>query len=371
MNKSSLSKIIELRHELHMHPELSGNEKETKRRLMEFLSENTKLQLTDRGSWFYAEYHPEESRGSIAFRADMDAIKVYETTNLPYCSVNKGVAHKCGHDGHSCGLAAFAMEIDETGADKDIYFIFQHAEESGEGGEPCSALIEEKNIEEVYAIHNFPGIPFGTLGIRKGTICCASKGMIIHFTGASAHASQPENGRNPAKAISRLVLELDRIADPERYTGLILATVVQVDIGERAFGVAAHEGNLLLTIRGQHEKEMNTMQAEIESFAKKVAEEDGLTVEFSFDEEFPETYCHSESIDKIKSIAEENQWAVFEMENPIRSSEDFGWYTKKTKGAMIWLGAGENWPPIHSEDFDFNDNLIEKISEIFGTILRK
>lgn len=371
MDKENLNKVIELRHELHMHPELSNDETETKKKLMSFISENTRLKITDCGKWFYAEYHPEKSRGNIAFRADMDAIRVYETTELPYRSVNRGVAHKCGHDGHSSALAAFAMEIDKNGADKDVYFIFQHAEESGEGGEPCSALITEKNIEEVYAIHNFPGIPFETLAIREGTICCASKGMEIHFTGASAHASQPEKGKNPAKAISRLVLELDNIADPKRYTGLILATVVQVDIGERAFGVAAHEGSLLLTIRGQHETEMNAMQAEIEDYAKKVAEKDGISVDFSFTEEFPETYCHKESVDKIKAIADMNGWNVYEMENPIRSSEDFGWYTKKTKGAMIWLGAGETWPPIHSEAFDFNDKLIERINDIFLEILKK
>ena len=371
MNKEVLEKVIALRHDLHRHPELSGNEKETKKRLMNFLKENTELKITDRGKWFYAEYHPERSRGSIAFRADMDALPVTETTDLPYRSENAGIAHKCGHDGHSSALAAFVLETGEKGADKDVYFIFQHGEETGEGGYPCSSLIEEKNIDEVYAIHNFPGVPFGTLAIREGTICCASKGMEIHFTGASAHASQPEKGRNPARAVSRLVLELDKIADPTRYTGLILATVIQIDLGERAFGVAAHEGSLLLTIRGQHEDEMNMMENEIKKFAEKVAEDDGLDVEFSYAEEFPETYCHKESVEKIKEIAAEEGWNVCEMENPIRSSEDFGWYTKKTKGAMIWLGAGENWPPIHSAEFDFNDRLIEKTDEIFRKILEK
>lgn len=371
MNKNTLEKVTELRHYLHRHPELSCCEKETKKTLMNFLEENTDLKLTDRGDWFYAEYHPENSRGSIAFRADMDAIRVNETTDLPYRSENPGVAHKCGHDGHSSALAAFAMETEEKGADKDVYFIFQHAEENGVGGYPCSMLLEEKNIDEVYAIHNFPGVEYGTLAIREGTICCASKGMEIHFTGTSAHASQPEKGKNPAEAISRLVLELGKIADPERYTGLILATVVQVDLGERAFGVAAHEGSLLLTIRGQHEKEMDAMEGEIRAFAEKMAEEYGLELEFLFTEEFPETYCHRESVDKIREIAEEQGWKTYEMENPIRSSEDFGWYTKKTKGAMIWLGAGESWPPIHSEDFDFNDGLLEIINNIFRNILEK
>lgn len=366
-----LSQIIQLRHDLHKHPELSNEEHETKKRLMNFLEEKTTLQMTDMGSWFYAEYHPEaRSKGTVAFRADFDAIKVLEETPLPYKSVNKGVSHKCGHDGHSAALAALAMSVEEQGADKDVYFIFQHAEETGDGGEPCSALIEEKQIQEVYAIHNFPGQPFGSLGIREGTICCASKGMEIIFTGTSAHASQPEMGKNPSFAISATVTALQEIAEPSKYKGLTLATVVQVDVGERAFGVAAHKGKLLMTIRGQHEEEMNALQAQIEEFAMAQAGKYDLGIELNYYDVFPETYNHPESIEKIRALAKEHGWTVNEMKNPIRSSEDFGYYLKKAPGAMIWLGAGEDWPPIHAEDFDYNDKLIAVTLEIFHGLLR-
>lgn len=388
MNSDILDKAVRLRHQLHTHPELSGEEKETKAALMAYLRENTGLEVEDRGLWFYAVYTPDRNipagadgpvpgrgasspaRGPIAFRADFDAIKVLEETPLPYASVNRGTAHKCGHDGHSAALAAFAEDVDRQGADRQIYFIFQHGEETGIGGRPCAELIEEKGIEEVYGVHNFPGAPFGSLGIRTGTINCASKGMEIIFTGASAHASQPEMGRNPAKAVSRTVLELDHIADPFRYSGLILATVVQIDVGERAFGVAAHRGSLLLTIRGQKEEELDAMQKEIESFAAARAEEDGLGVQFRFYDEFPETANHRESVEKLKRIAEQQGWPVNEMADPIRSSEDFGYYLKKAPGALIWLGAGEDWPPIHSEEFDYNDRLIARTAELFWALVR-
>ena len=97
MKQENLNKVIELRHALHRHPELSGQESETKKRLMAFLQENTNLTITDCGQWFYAEYHPEKPADELApmaFRADFDAIKVLEETPLPYCSVNPGVAHK-------------------------------------------------------------------------------------------------------------------------------------------------------------------------------------------------------------------------------------------------------------------------------------
>ncbi|MBO5461662.1 MAG: amidohydrolase [Ruminococcus sp.] len=371
MKNDIVRDAINLRHELHQYPELSGEEIQTKRLLMQFLKEKTKLNIVDRGKWFYAEYIPEENiSDSIAFRADFDAIPVLEIGNLPYASKNPGVAHKCGHDGHSAALAAFAMEVDQNREkyQKRIYFIFQYGEETGIGGAPCAELITEKEIKEVYAIHNFPGYPLGAFVLREGTINCASKGMELIFTGRPAHASQPEKGKNPAGTISRLVLELENIANPKKYTGLILATVVQIDVGERAFGVAAHKGRLLLTIRGQHEDEMLRMQKEIEETASRLASQEGLEAEFRFCDEFPETYNHKENIGKLKKIAEENGWPVVMLEAPIRSSEDFGYYLKKAPGALLWLGAGEERPPIHSQEFDYNDELIWRSVEIFQKI---
>lgn len=371
MKQELLEKAIALRHELHRYPELSEKEVRTKKILMEFIKVNTDLQVVDRGQWFYAVYEPKKKseKGRIAFRADMDAISVFEDSNLPYASENPGVAHKCGHDGHSAALAAFAMELSETGTDREVYLIFQHAEENGAGGKVCAQLIEEKQIETVYALHNFPGFEEGALLLREGTINCASMGMELTFTGVSAHASQPEKGRNPAAVISRLVLELEKMAAPECHEGLILATVVQVDIGERAFGVAAHKGKLLLTIRGQIEDEMNALRDRIENFAKEQAQQYGLLLETAYHDVFPETYNHGESIEKIRNIADEKGWKTQTLENPIRSSEDFGWYLKKASGALVWMGAGMECTPIHSAEFDYNDNLIERSVLFFQSLL--
>ena len=369
MQEETLRKVIELRHDLHQHPCLSGQEADTKGRLMAFLRANTALELVDRGAWFYAAYHPAAPVGSIALRADMDALPIRETTDLPYRSVNEGVAHKCGHDGHSAALAGLCLELDRKGCGKDVYCIFQHAEETGAGGADCARLLTEKHIDEVYGLHSLPSVKFPYLGLRDGTICCASKGMELRFTGVSAHASQPEKGRNPARAIGRLVLELEHIADPARYTGLILATVVAIDLGERAYGIAAHEGSLCLTIRGQHEAELLAMQRELEAFALACAEEDGLRLSVSFTEVFPETYNHPESVDKLRRLAKANGMPVHELPEPIRSSEDFGWYTKAAPGAMVWIGAGEDHPPLHSADFDFNDALIPHIVTFFERLI--
>ncbi len=372
MNKEIFVKALNLRHKLHQYPELSGEEIETKKRIRDFLRGNTNLEVVDKGDWVYAKYTAaKQPAKSIAFRADFDAIKVEEKNDLPYASVNKGVSHKCGHDGHTAALAAFAMDVDAKGCDSNVYFIFQHGEETGIGGKVCADLIEEEGIEAVYAVHNWPGAPFGSLGIREGTINCASKGMELHLIGKPAHASYPEVGISPAGAISRIVLSLGEMVKSEAYKGLVLATVIQVDIGERAFGVAAHEGRLLLTIRGEYEKELLMLQEEILKLTKSEVEKEGLEWEVSFYDEFPETYNAPEAIAKLKEIAMERDWPLNEMTDPIRASEDFGYYLKKAPGALIWLGAGENWPHIHSEAFDYNDGLIEKTVELFWELQKR
>lgn len=371
MNKDIFVKALNLRRKIHQYPELSGEEVETKKRIRDFLKENTNLEVVDRGAWVYAKYTaPVQPAKSMAFRADFDAIKVNEENDLHYASVNKGVSHKCGHDGHTAALAAFAMEVDEQGCDCNVYFIFQHGEETGIGGKVCAGLIEEEGIEEVYAVHNWPSAPFGSLGIREGIINCASKGIELHFTGKPAHASYPETGICPAATISKIVLSMDEMVKRDVYKGLVLATVIQIDLGERAFGVAAHEGRLLLTIRGEYEKELLMLEEEILELAGHEAEREGLELEVSYDDEFPETYNAPEAIAKLRDIATENGWPLNEMVEPIRASEDFGYYLKKAPGALIWLGAGENWPHIHSEAFDYNDGLIEKTVDLFWKLVK-
>lgn len=362
-------KAIALRHEIHMHPELSGCETETKKRLMDFLHENTSLEIEDRGLWFFAVYHAEKAKKKpIAFRADFDAIKVLEDDTLPYASVNKGVAHKCGHDGHAAALAAFAADVSRRGADRDIYFVFQHGEETGIGGEPASSLLDEVEIEEIYAIHNFPGKAFGTVNTREKTICFASTGIIMEFTGASTHASTPELGKNPAKAISKIVLALDDLIERNAKEGMVLATVVQVDIGEEAFGVSASKGRLLLTVRGEIQAEYDALLNDIQNLAEQEAEAYGLQLEITYDDYFPETYNHKQCVDKIKKICDEKGFVYADMPEPLRTSEDFGYYTQKIPGAMIWLGGGEKVAPLHNEHFDYPDELIAKSAEIFWAL---
>ncbi|MDR1249850.1 MAG: amidohydrolase [Treponema sp.] len=370
MDKDNLEYAVTLRHELHQHPELSCEEVWTKQRLIDFLKQHTALEVVDRGRWFYAVYRAGADKPNIAFRADFDALPMDETISLPYGSQFPGVAHKCGHDGHSACLAGFALEIDRKGADKNIYFVFQHAEEIGVGAAECAVLIDEAGISEVFGCHNVPGLPEHALGIKDGTVCCASTGMIIHFKGAPCHASQPEDGRNPALAIADLVRDIPVFTESANYRGLVMCTVICIDVGEEAFGMSASEGRLLLTVRGEHDDEMDVLKQKLESKTKELAERDGLAYDISYCDSFFATVSHKESNDKVRRAAKELGLVVLKEGKLSRGSEDFGYYTKRTKGAFIWVGCGEHRSGIHTFEYDFNDAIIPTVTDLYMAIAR-
>lgn len=189
MEKDLLDKIIALRKKLHEIPERSLAETKTKQTLMQFLQENTTLSIVDCGKWFYAVRKADvgDRKAPVAFRADMDAV----------CAKGGQPGHYCGHDGHSSILAGLALYLDKgkTELNRDVYFIFQPAEETGQGAKLCLPLLEEKKIGEIYGLHNIPGYPKNHILIKEGTFACASTGIEIRMTGTPSHAAYPEAGK--------------------------------------------------------------------------------------------------------------------------------------------------------------------------------
>ena len=361
---------VELRHQLHQHPELSMQETWTKAHLMDFLRRHTSLKLVDKGRWFYAVYWVGEDRDSVAFRADMDAVPVSDPPGfVPYASRCPGVGHKCGHDGHSAALAAFGLELERQGAEKNVFLLFQHAEETGQGATECLQLLKEHAISEIYAFHNLPGVSLGAVAVPEGVAQFASTGMILQFTGMKSHASYPENGRNPAFAIGEIITAIPGLIRPEQCRGMTLITVIQVDVGERAFGTSAGYGELLLTLRAEFEEELDRLRSRLETLAQEKAATHGLGCCFAYEDPFPETRNHPQAAAKVRQAARQLGIPVEEMKERFRASEDFGHYTKQIPGAMFYLGSGDT-APLHTEGFDFPDRLIETAADLFLQLTR-
>ncbi|WP_134700840.1 M20 family metallopeptidase [Ammoniphilus sp. YIM 78166] len=365
MEKKNLELAIQLRHELHAHPELSNQEIWTKQHLMDFLKAHTKLEIVDRGRWFYAVYRSKVGRRNIAFRADFDALPMDEIIELPYGSQFPGVSHKCGHDGHSATLCGFALEIDQFGCDNNVFFLFQHAEETGDGAAECAVFIKENNIDEIFGWHNMSGYKQHSVLVIDGTAHCASKGMTIYMEGVPSHASEPEKGINPSFVVAKVIDAIPGFIDPAINKGLVLCTVVQVDIGEKSFGINASKGTLRMTIRALYEEELDKLQRNLEEVAKSEALKVGLKVSFGYQDEFPETSNHKESTDKVRYVCKEKGFSLVELGEAFRGSEDYGYYTKLTKGSYFYIGNGETYPHLHSYEYDFKDDLIETAVEMF------
>lgn len=370
MEKSNLQSVIDLRHELHTHPELSYAEVWTRQRLIDFLKEHTNnLEIVDEGKkYFYAAYRAGEGKKNIAFRADFDALPIPETIDLPWGSTIPGVAHKCGHDGHSSALAGFALEVDQKGADQNIFFLFQHAEETAQGAIEARDILQKENIDEIYGFHNMPGIPLKTVSIIDGTAHFASRGMCIEMVGYPSHASEPEKGVNPSYAIAKLINAIPEFTSSKMNEGLVLCTVIQIDVGSENYGIAAHTGALKMTIRAEKEEELDRLQINLENLSRQLSEQEGIHVTFKYNDIFPETVNTKECSDVVRNVCQEKGLAWQELPTPYRASEDFGEYLKQVKGSYFYVGSGENHPGLHTLQYDFPDEIIETVVEVYKGI---
>ncbi|MDK4679550.1 amidohydrolase [Kingella negevensis] len=371
MNSENLALCVALRHELHAHPELSGCETWTKWRLMDFLREHTSLKLFDHGYFFYALYQGKSAAPAIAFRADFDALPIEDEIDAPHRSQCSGVGHKCGHDGHSATLCALALEVEHTQPERSVVFLFQPAEETGEGAKSCLDVFKEQNISEFYAYHNYPSEPFKTVSLKKGTICLTSKGLSLFFKGKTAHASQPENGINPAYTIAKLIQKIEQIqSDDSLFDDFIRCTIVNVQVGEAAFGVAAGDGVLRLTIRAYHDHDLAKLERVIVEAAQEMSEQQGIAFHTEEQDYFPATVNDDGAVDKIWASCQAVGQPIKELPEFFRASEDFGYFLQNVRGAMLFIGNGENAPPLHTYNFDFPDDLIEVGVKTFMSLIQ-
>ncbi len=369
--KEALNLAIELRHAIHQNPDLSHEERPTIDRIMAFLRQHTKLELHDMGTWLYAVYRSGNAQPGIAFRCELDALPIEDRIDADYRSVKPGIGHKCGHDGHAATLCALAMVLERQGAPVDVYLLFQHAEEVGEGGEACLPLVRNNPISAIYAWHNHPGTPFGTVLVKDHTIYCGSKGITFTFVGTPAHAAYPEQGRCPAPAVAELVQRIPSLTAAQTWQKLVQCTVIQMDVGEVAFGTQAYQGCLRLTIRGELQKEQDALEMQLRDLAQQLADRDGLELSVSTCDAFPATVNDATCTEHVRSVCRECGFNVQEIEKPYRASDDYGHLTAAIPGMIFEIGSGEDLPDIHTEAFDFPDALIPRAVTILYQLIQK
>ena len=350
-----INKIIELRHTLHNCAEISGKEEKTKALLMDFLKEHTTMELYPCGEGFYAAHREENAiKSAMALRADYDALAMPDGT----------ANHLCGHDGHAAALCGAALLAEGKNFGRNIFFLFQPAEETGAGGEPCCELFQKETVEEIYGTHNLPGLPLGLVTTRPGTFACASRGVTLIFKGKPTHAAYPENGISPATAVGKLLCEIPALSTPEKYSGMTLCTVIGVEMGEKAFGAAAENAEIWLTLRAEHDNDLHALHESILAFSKELSETYHLDFSYEVQDVFPATENTPEKAEKVLQLF---NGTVLEV--PMRWSEDFGHYLNHCKGAFFGIGAGEDHPPLHTEHYEYPDGLLQPTMDIFFKLM--
>lgn len=350
-----LADIRALRKALHNCPEQSGREDRTRRMLVDFLTEHTTLELHPCGAGFYAAHRePQGAKPALALRADYDALA------LP----GGGAAHLCGHDGHAAALCGAAMSIQGESLDRNAFFLFQPAEETGAGALGCLELFQMERVDQIYGAHNLPGFPLGQVVTRPGTFACASQGVTLSFLGRPTHAAYPEHGVSPAQGVGRLLCELPKLADPARYGSMTLCTVIGVEMGDRSFGTAAARAEVRLTLRAEQDQDLERLFAKILQFAGSLAAEYGLAFDHQVQDVFPATINCPDCARRVLDLCGGKM-----LEPPMRWSEDFGHYLRRCPGAYFGIGAGESCPPLHTSDYQYPDALLEPAIAAFRAIL--
>lgn len=368
-----MDSIIELRHELHRYPELSGTEVETARRIVQFFEPlSPDVILKNLGGRGVAVVFSGTIPGpTVLLRAELDALPIQESNSMPYCSTKPGVAHKCGHDGHMAILAAVGRELaTERPVKGRVVLLFQPAEETGAG---AVAVVADSRFPEitpdyVFALHNLPSFPLGQVVMRSGSFASASRGMTIRLQGKPAHAAQPETGLSPALAMTQIIEQLSVFpADVYASEEVAFATVVGARLGKKAFGTAPGKAEIWVTLRSETDASMAAIVTYAEEVVTTVATRYALETTLDYSDIFAAT-INSEAANAIirRSIVENS---IIELERPFRWSEDFGCFTALAEGAIFGIGSGIETPELHNNNYDFPDELIAPATQIFMQII--
>ena len=371
--------LIQIRREIHSRPELSGQEYETAAYIKKQLMATEPDEIIEEvgGCGLIAIYKgiKQDEGSSVMIRAELDGLPIKEQTGLSYQSEHAGKMHACGHDGHMAILLGVAKRLHQNRSDKgNVFLLFQPAEETGRGAEQMLGDQRFKKIDadRILALHNLPGYEENTIYIRSNTIACASTGYKIELTGKSSHAAYPEEGINPAPELAAFVTAVHKLHEDYIYKDKITAaTVTYLKLGEEAFGISPGKGEGGVTIRAETDELLSSMKQQLEDSLQKIESGFKGTMKVEEIEPFAAVVNDQFGVEQLKSALNKNeQFRIEELTDPFPWSEDVGEFRKKSPITFFGLGAGKSSCPLHSEKYDFNDQLLSTGKEAFWELIK-
>jgi hippurate hydrolase len=366
--------IIALRRDIHREPELGFDTERTAQKVLAALDGlpldiETGVARNGIVATLWGGEGP-----TVALRADMDALPIEEETGLPFSSEIEGKMHACGHDGHTSMLVGAAHALSQRDLrdrlNGTVKFVFQPAEEGGGGGR---VMVDEgvaDDVASIFALHLWPGLPFGKVATKAGPIMAAADAFEMEIRGSGGHGAMPHLAADAvviaAQVVTTLQTVVSREIDPVEPAVL---TVGEIGAGT-AFNIIPEKARLGGTVRTLNPDLRERMPERIEALARGVAK--GMRGDANLDYTFsyPVTVNEETAADRVLEVAEDlfGAESVLELPNPSMGAEDFAFYLEKVPGAFIWLGIGEEVSGLHTPKFAFDEKVLPRGSALLAAL---
>ena len=363
------NQLVEWRHDLHMHPQISFEEEYASNKVANLLKDfGIEVHQGIAKTGVVGVLKKGNSNKSIGIRADMDALPINEINTFSYKSTIENRMHACGHDGHTTMLLGAAKYLAEQGSfDGTVYFIFQPDEENCFGAKTMieEGLFTKFSIDEVYGMHNIPGMEAGTFGTRKGGITTSENLFEISINGKGGHAALPHMSKDTITIGSQIIVALQTIVS--RKLDPVDAGVVSVTefITDGKKNVLPGNGLIKGDARAFNEKTNTIIEQSMRQLANGICDSHGISCDVKYVTTCPMTFNKPEQAEAatraaITLLGNDNCNGDIE---PRPFSEDFSIMSENTPGCFVLMGngtKGSQGKPLHSSDYDFNDELLVK-----------
>ncbi|MFQ5916125.1 MAG: M20 family metallopeptidase [Nitrospinota bacterium] len=359
---------IEIRRDLHAHPELGYQEKRTAGIVADRLESLGLEVITGVAKTGVVGLLRGEKPGkTILVRADMDALPIQEENDVPYRSQNAGVMHACGHDGHAAMalMAAQILQRRRQTLHGDVKFIFQPAEEGPGGAEPMiqEGALRDPDVDVAIGIHLWNDLTLGQIGVQSGPIMASTDRVEITVRGKGGHGAKPQDAVDPVVVSAQVILALQTLISRERNPlepGIL--TIGSIHGGE-AFNVIPPEVKLVGTVRTLSEELWEAMPGRIRRVAEGVAAGYGATAEVNYQRMYPATRNDPQIAARVESVARD----LVGPEAVIRHSatmggEDMSFFLREVPGCFFFIGSANPEKgldyPHHNPRFDFDEDAL-------------
>ena len=359
------SEIVGWRRDIHRHPELRFEEQRTAalvaEQLRRFGCDEVVTEVGLTGVVGVIRGNQNTAGMTIGFRADMDALPLQEMTDLPHASIDRGKMHACGHDGHTAILLGTAKYLAETrNFDGTVVLIFQPAEEGGGGARAMIAddMMGRWNIQEVYGMHNWPGIPVGQFAVREGAQMAAADFFEIKITGKGGHAALPHQAVDTTLVASHVVVAMQSIVsrnvDPMKT---VVVSICGMRSDSDTFNIIPEEIILRGTVRYFDPIVQTHIINRLSALAENTAKAFSASAQVAYTPCVPPTINSPEHAGYAADVAVKVSGSVIRDQDPVMPGEDFADMLAERPGAFLFIGNGDS-AALHNPAYEFNDDAI-------------